>query len=102
MGFSRNERWTDRLCNRLQLPPFPERASFPKSASIDCVRGIFGNGAFEALKNGSRLRLASEIRSEISGVPTQEHGLTFSESAGLSGVSASAVAKRIMRKGIKT
>jgi len=77
---------TDRLNNACQL-----------IGALCKERGI----SVEALKNGSRLRLASKIRSEISDILIQEHGLTFSESARLLGVSASAVAKMILRKGIK-
>jgi predicted transcriptional regulator len=53
------------------------------------------------LDSQGTLRLASKIRSEISDILIQEHVLMFSEGARLMGVSVSAVAKMILRKGLK-
>jgi hypothetical protein len=52
----------------------------------------------EALKSGRRIRVVSEVRTELALVFVKAHGLSYSERARQPGVSAPAIAKAISRK----
>ncbi len=55
----------------------------------------------EALKEGSRRRDISKARAELAGILVGECGFTLAETARRLGVSTSAIAKSLSRKGNK-